>query len=84
MTIQELTPELSQKFGLKSEKGALVGDVAKGSPAEKSGIKRGDIILEYDGKKISDVGNLRNMVAKSKVGSAKYRLYHERPAKNMR
>lgn len=69
VTIQELTPELSQKFGLKSEKGALVGDVAKGSPAEKSGIKRGDIILEYDGKKISDVGNLRNMVAKSKVGS---------------
>jgi serine protease Do len=69
VTIQELTPELSQKFGLKSEKGALVGDVAKGSPAEKSGIKRGDIILEYNGKKISDVGNLRNMVAQSKVGS---------------
>jgi len=69
VTIQELTPELSQKFGLKNEKGALVGDVAKGSPAEKSGIKRGDIILEYNGKKISDVGNLRNMVAQSKVGS---------------
>ncbi len=69
VTIQELTPELSQKFGLKSEKGALVGDIAKGSPAEKSGIKRGDIILEYNGKKISDVGNLRNMVAQSKVGS---------------
>jgi serine protease Do len=69
VTIQELTPELSQKFGLKSEKGALVGDVAKGSPAEKAGIKRGDIISEYNGKKISDVGNLRNMVAQSKVGS---------------
>ncbi|MBI5076088.1 MAG: DegQ family serine endoprotease [Nitrospirae bacterium] len=69
VTIQELTPELSQKFGLKSEKGALVGDIAKGSPAEKSGMKRGDIILEYNGKKISDVGNLRNMVAQSKVGS---------------
>ena len=69
VTIQELTPELSQKFGLKNEKGALVGDVSKDSPAEKAGIKRGDIILEYNGKKITDVGNLRNMVAQSKVGS---------------
>lgn len=69
VTIQELTPELSQKFGLKNEKGALVGDVAKGSPAEKSGIKRGDIILEYDSRKISDVGNLRNMVARSRINS---------------
>ena len=68
VTIQEITPELSQKFGLKSAKGALIGDVAKGSPAEKAGIKRGDIILEFNGKKVSDVGNLRNMVAQSKIG----------------
>ncbi len=68
VTIQEITPELSQKFGLKTAKGALVGDVAKGSPAEKAGLKRGDIILEFNGKKVSDVGNLRNMVAQSKVG----------------
>ncbi len=69
VTIQELTPELSQKFGLKTAKGALVGDVAKGSPAERSGIKRGDIILEFNGKKVQDVGNLRNMVAQSRAGS---------------
>ncbi len=69
VSIQELTPELAQKFGLKDEKGALIGDVAKGSPAEKAGIKRGDIILAYNGKKITDVGALRNMVAQSKVGS---------------
>ncbi len=69
VTIQELTPELSQKFGLNNGKGALVGDVAKGSPAEKAGIRRGDIILEFNGKKVKDVGNLRNMVAQSKVGS---------------
>jgi serine protease Do len=69
VTIQEITPELSQKFGLKTAKGALIGDVAKGSPAEKSGLKRGDIILEFNGKKVSDVGNLRNMVAQSKVGA---------------
>jgi serine protease Do len=69
VTIQELTPDLSQKFGLKSSNGALVGDVAKGSPAEKAGIKRGDIILAFDGKKVNDVGGLRNMVAQSRVGS---------------
>ena len=69
VTIQELTPELSQKFGLKSSIGALVGDVAKGSPAEKAGIRRGDVILEYNGKKVEDVGSLRNMVSQSKVGA---------------
>lgn len=68
VTIQEITPELSQKFGLKASKGALIGDVAKGSPAEKAGLKRGDIIIEFNGKKVGDVGNLRNMVAQSKVG----------------
>lgn len=69
VTIQELTPELSQKFGLEKSKGALVSDVAKGSPADKGGIMRGDIILEFNGKEVKDVGNLRNMVAQSKVGS---------------
>ncbi|RPI37520.1 MAG: DegQ family serine endoprotease [Nitrospiraceae bacterium] len=69
VTIQEITPELSQKFGLKAAKGALVGDVAKGSPAEKGGLKRGDVILEFNGRKVGDVGNLRNMVAQSKVGA---------------
>ncbi len=69
VTIQELTPELAQKFGLRSSKGALVGDVAKGSPAETAGIRRGDIILVFNGKKVDDVGGLRNMVAQSKVGS---------------
>ena len=69
VTIQELTPDLSQKFGLKNSTGALVGDISKGSPAEKAGIKRGDIIIEFNGKKVKDVGNLRNMVSQSKVGS---------------
>jgi serine protease Do len=69
VTIQELTAELSSKFGADSASGALVGDVVKGGPAEKAGIRRGDIIIEYDGKKVKDVGNLRNMVAESAVGT---------------
>ncbi|NWF75442.1 MAG: DegQ family serine endoprotease [Nitrospirae bacterium] len=69
VTIQELTPELSQKFGLKSTKGALVSDVMKDSPAAKAGIKRGDIIVEFNGKDVRDVSSLRNMVAQSKTGN---------------
>lgn len=69
VTIQDITPELSQKFGLRDSKGALVGDISKGSPAEKAGVMRGDIILEFNGKEIKSVGSLRNMVAQSKVGS---------------
>ena len=68
VTIQELTPELAQKFGLKLSEGALVSDVAQGSPAQGAGIMRGDIILEFDGKKVADVGVLRNMVAQSRIG----------------
>jgi serine protease Do len=68
VSIQELTPELSRKFGLKISKGALIGDIVKGSPAEKAGLKRGDIILEVNGKKVKDVAHLRNMIAQSHPG----------------
>ena len=69
VTIQELTPELAQKFGLSVAEGALISDVAKGSPASKAGLSRGDIIIRYNGKKIKDVATLRNMVAQTKIGS---------------
>ncbi len=69
VTIQDMTPELAEKFGLKTTAGALVSDVFKDSPAQKAGIKRGDVITEYDGKVITSVSSLRNMVAQSKVGS---------------
>lgn len=68
ITIQEITPEIAQKFGLRQSEGALVSDVAKNSPAHKAGIMRGDIILEFNGKKVRDVATLRNMVAQSKIG----------------
>lgn len=69
ITIQELTPDIAQKFGLKQSEGALVSDVAKDSPAHRAGIMRGDIILELSGKKVRDVAALRNMVAQSRIGS---------------
>jgi serine protease Do len=60
---QSLTPELAKLFNLKDEKGALVGDVFEGSPAERAGLKRGDVIIEFNGKEIDDPLPLRNIVA---------------------
>ncbi|MFZ5908269.1 MAG: DegQ family serine endoprotease [Nitrospirota bacterium] len=69
VTIQELTPELADEFGLKRSNGALVSDVAKDSPAAQAGIQRGDIIIDFNGKEVKDVSSLRNMVAQSKSGT---------------
>jgi serine protease Do len=66
--IQELTPELAQSFGLNGTGGALVSNVQPGSPAEKAGIKRGDIILKYNGKEIKKVRDLSLMAAKTPIG----------------
>ncbi|MGD0277092.1 MAG: DegQ family serine endoprotease, partial [Syntrophales bacterium] len=63
VSIQPITPDLAKELGVKDEKGALVADVMEGSPAEKSRLKRGDVIIELDGKAVTDITSLRNMVA---------------------
>lgn len=67
--IQEVTPQIAQAFGLKQIRGALVSDVLRGSPAERAGIKRGDVIVEYEGKGVEGVADLKNLVAQTKPGS---------------
>jgi len=66
--IQRITPDLKNKLHLKDEKGALVGDVPAGGPADKAGIKRGDVIVSFDGKEIKEVKDLPYMVASTPVG----------------
>ncbi len=68
VTIQPLTPELSKQFNIKEERGVLVGDVVEDGPAEKAGLQRGDVIVEYEGKKIEEPSQLRNMVANTEPG----------------
>ncbi len=68
VSIQSITPELAKQFNLKGEKGVLVSDVNESSPAEKAGLKRGDIILEYDGKNTDEPSQFRNMVANTVPG----------------
>ncbi len=68
VSIQKITPELARQFQLKDETGALVGDIAEGGPAEKAGLKRGDVIIECNGKKIEEPYILRNMVANTLPG----------------
>jgi serine protease Do len=68
VSVQLVTPELAQSFDLKQTQGALVGDVMAQSPAEKAGIKRGDVIVSYDGKKVDESGTLPMLVASTPVG----------------
>src|SRR6266852_5171026 len=66
--IQDVTPALAKEFKLKENSGALVGDVTPDSPAEKAGLKTGDIITEFDGKKVTDSRHLKLEVARVQPG----------------
>jgi serine protease Do len=66
---QDLTPELADSFGLKEAKGVLIGDVTSGEPAEVGGIKKGDVVLEYNGERVENVRQFRKMVGDTTVGT---------------
>ena len=66
--IQLVTKEIADIEKLEKPEGALVASVSEGSPADKGGIKAGDIILEFDGKKVDTMRTLPKLVAQTKVG----------------
>ncbi len=68
VSIQSLTPEIAYVVGLKEPKGALVADVVPGGPADYAGIRRGDIIISFDGKTIKDISDLPKIVAQTDIG----------------
>jgi serine protease Do len=61
--IQDVTPELAKSFDLKETKGVLIADVEKDSPAQKAGLKRGDVVVAIDGKEVKDAHTLSRLVA---------------------
>lgn len=65
---QSLTTDLAQSFALEGDKGALVSDVIKETPAEKAGIKVGDIIVEFDAKPVREANELSRLVAATPPG----------------
>ena len=68
VSVQEVTPELAKSLNLKEKEGALVAQVVSGGPAEKAGIEQGDVIVEFDGKKVADSKALPLIVATTPVG----------------
>jgi serine protease Do len=66
---QDVTPSMAKAFGEKEAKGIVVGDVTPSSPAQESGVHRGDIILELNGKAIGDSNQLRNTISMMTPGS---------------
>src|SRR5260221_7002220 len=75
--IQNVTPELADKFDLHGAHGALVGDMMPKGPAEKAGLKRGDVILNFNNKPVADSTHLRLQVAGAAPGTTG-------PGKNLR
>jgi len=69
VAIQALTPELAEEFKLSDRSGALVGDVTPESPAAKGGLKEGDVVLEFNGTKITNSRQLRLMVSQARPGT---------------
>ena len=67
--IQQITPDLATSLGLEQARGALVNSVQTGGPAERAGLRRGDVIVALNGTAITDSNSLRNQVARTKPGT---------------
>lgn len=67
--VQDLTPELADSFNLKSAEGALIAGVLKGGPANAGGVRPGDILLEVNGRAVTDSASLLNLIADLKPGA---------------
>jgi serine protease DegQ len=66
---QDVTPEIAESFGLEQKSGAIVAGVLKGGPADKAGIKPGDILMSVNGQDITDTTSLLNVIAQIKPGA---------------
>lgn len=70
VSIQPVTEELARSFGLRSAKGALISSVMRGSPADKAGIRQGDVVVGFNGGDVRDPAQLQRFVAEAGVGKS--------------
>ena len=68
VSVQDITEDIAQNLKLKSKNGALIAEALEGEPAERAGLKTGDIVTEINGKKIKDTHELLMVIASSYVG----------------
>jgi serine protease DegQ len=66
--VQDLSPELAESFELKATEGALIAGVLKGGPADRAGVKPGDVLLQVNSKPVTDSSSLLNLIAALKPG----------------
>lgn len=84
ITISPLSPEVAEQFGYKSTQGAFVQDVAPGQPAERAGVKPGDIITEFQGQGVNDDVQLRNLVAQTPPGTrVRFQVWRDGSAREL-
>jgi len=84
VSIQPLTPELAKSFNAKDTKGVLVSDVIPDSPAAKAGLKPGDILLDFDGKKVEAPADLQRTVGLAQPGQdAKMKVWRDQSEKTI-
>lgn len=78
VVVGPITPELAEQFNFKTTQGALVQDVPKGDPADLAGVKPGDIITEFQGQKIIESSQLRNLASNTTPGtSVKFKVWRD-------
>ncbi len=66
---QDITHKMARIFGLDDNSGALISEVAKGTPADKAGFERGDVIIKFDGRSVEDSKHLHRIVAETTPGA---------------
>lgn len=66
--VQDLSPDLSKAFGLKTRSGAVISRVEPGSPADKAGLKTGDVVVSVNGRPVRSSGDMRNVIGLQRIG----------------
>lgn len=84
ITIQNLTPELAESFGVDNRSGILIAQVSPDSPAARGGLKQGDLITGYQGRPVTDTGDFRNRVSLTLPGTkAKLKINRQGSSKTV-